>query len=608
MNDKFNTLKNYARRLTSKPGVYCMINRKEDVIYVGKAKNLKKRVISYFTSVNSGGKKQAILKEAHSISITITRTEREALILENTLIKKYRPKFNVLLKDSKSYPYIEVNITHQFPRFSFHRGKRNLKRAEYYGPYPNVSAVRNTLSQLQKVFLLRNCDESFFNNRSRPCLQFQIKRCSGPCVDLVSKEEYQFNVDQALDYLKGNDQSIIKKFIGKMDQASAQQDYEKAGFYRDQISSLKVIQSYQFVDGANRIDADAIALTESSGMFCIAVLFLRKGQILGSRSFYPQKTNMADAQEVIESFLMQYYTVYQPPKEILLNIKLENLRLLQEALSDESKSKVIIKHSVRSYRKKWIEISASNAIESLKSKLASKASIAAQLYELTEIISNDKLVQNIECFDVSHFMGDKCVASCVAFNREGFNKQGYRRFNISGIKKGDDYAAMSQALSRHYSRSLKESRLLPDIILVDGGKGQINTAISVFKDLGIIGIPILGIAKGPNRQLKEDRIFINKNKSPLSIANNSPAKFLIQSIRDEAHRFAITGHRNKKRKKLLTSDIQSIEGIGPNKKKDLLKQFGGIQEIKRASVEDLMTVRGINNNLANKIYNHFNAN
>jgi excinuclease ABC subunit C len=608
MNDKFNTLKDYARRLTSKPGVYCMINRKEDVIYVGKAKNLKKRVISYFTSVNSGGKKQAILKEAHSISITITRTEREALILENTLIKKYRPKFNVLLKDSKSYPYIEVNITHQFPRFSFHRGKRNLKRAEYYGPYPNVSAVRNTLSQLQKVFLLRNCDESFFNNRSRPCLQFQIKRCSGPCVDLVSKEEYQFNVDQALDYLKGNDQSIIKKFIGKMDQASAQQDYEKAGFYRDQISSLKVIQSYQFVDGANRIDADAIALTESSGMFCIAVLFLRKGQILGSRSFYPQKTNMADAQEVIESFLMQYYTVYQPPKEILLNIKLENLRLLQEAISDESKSKVIIKHSVRSYRKKWIEISASNAIESLKSKLASKASIAAQLYELTEIISNDKLVQNIECFDVSHFMGDKCVASCVAFNQEGFNKQGYRRFNISGIKKGDDYAAMSQALSRHYSRSLKESRLLPDIILVDGGKGQINTAISVFKDLGIIGIPLLGIAKGPNRQLKEDRIFINKNKIPLSIANNSPAKFLIQSIRDEAHRFAITGHRNKKRKKLLTSDIQSIEGIGPNKKKDLLKQFGGIQEIKRASVEDLMTVRGINNNLANKIYNHFNAN
>ena len=608
MNDKFNTLKDYARRLTSKPGVYCMINRKEDVIYVGKAKNLKKRVISYFTSVNSGGKKQAILKEAHSISITITRTEREALILENTLIKKYRPKFNVLLKDSKSYPYIEVNITHQFPRFSFHRGKRNLKKAEYFGPYPNVSAVRNTLSQLQKVFLLRNCDESFFNNRSRPCLQFQIKRCSGPCVDLVSKEEYQFNVDQALDYLKGNDQSIIKKFIGKMDQASAQQDYEKAGFYRDQISSLKVIQSHQFVDGANRIDADAIALTESSGMFCIAVLFLRKGQILGSRSFYPQKTNMADAQEVIESFLMQYYTVYQPPKEILLNIKLENLRLLQEAISDESKSKVIIKHSVRSYRKKWIEISASNAIESLKSKLASKASIAAQLYELTEIISNDKLVQNIECFDVSHFMGDKCVASCVAFNQEGFNKQGYRRFNISGIKKGDDYAAMSQALSRHYSRSLKESRLLPDIILVDGGKGQINTAISVFKDLGIIGIPLLGIAKGPNRQLKEDRIFINKNKIPLSIANNSPAKFLIQSIRDEAHRFAITGHRNKKRKKLLTSDIQSIEGIGPNKKKDLLKQFGGIQEIKRASVEDLMTVRGINNNLANKIYNHFNAN
>jgi len=501
-----------------------------------------------------------------------------------------------------------LNNTHPFPRFSFHRGKKNLNKAEYFGPYPNVNAVRNTLSQLQKVFLLRNCDESFFNNRSRPCLQFQIKRCSGPCVGLVTEEEYQFNVDQALNYLKGNDQSIIEKFIAKMDQASDQQDYEKASFYRDQISSLKVIQSHQFVDGANRIDADAIALSESSGMFCISVLFLRKGQILGNRSFYPQKTNMADAQEVIESFLMQYYTDHQPPKEILINIKLNNLKLLQEALSDALKTKVIIKQNVKSYRRKWIEISASNSIESLKSKLASKASIEAQLYELSEIIESDTLVRNIECFDVSHFMGDKCVASCVAFNREGFHKNGYRRFNISGINKGDDYAAMSQALSRHYSRCLKESKLLPDIILVDGGKGQVNIAIGVLKDLGINGIPILGIAKGPNRQLKEDRIFINKNKTPLSMANNSPAKFLIQSIRDEAHRFAITGHRNKKRKKLLTSDIQSIDGIGPNKKKHLLKQFGGIQEIKRASVEDLMTVRGISNKLAKKIYKHFNAN
>ena len=608
MTDKFRTLKNYSKRLTSKPGVYCIINKKEDVIYIGKAKNLKKRVSSYFSSAHSQGKKEAILKETNSISITITRTEREALILENTLIKKHRPKFNVLLKDGKSYPYIEVNNTHQFPRFSFHRGKKNLNKAEYFGPYPNVNAVRNTLSQLQKVFLLRNCDESFFNNRSRPCLQFQIKRCSGPCVGLVTEEEYQFNVDQALNYLKGNDQSIIEKFIAKMDQASDQQDYEKASFYRDQISSLKVIQSHQFVDGANRIDADAIALSESSGMFCISVLFLRKGQILGNRSFYPQKTNMADAQEVIESFLMQYYTDHQPPKEILINIKLENLKLLQEALSDALKTKVIIKQNVKSYRRKWVEISESNAIESLKSKLASKASIEAQLYELSEIIEGDTLVRNIECFDVSHFMGDKCVASCVAFNREGFHKNGYRRFNISGINKGDDYAAMSQAISRHYSRCLKESKLLPDIILVDGGKGQVNIAIGVLKDLGINGIPILGIAKGPNRQLKEDRIFINKNKTPLSMANNSPAKFLIQSIRDEAHRFAITGHRNKKRKKLLTSDIQSIDGIGPNKKKHLLKQFGGIQEIKRASVEDLMTVRGINNKLAKKIYKHFNAN
>ena len=276
MNQRLNTLKNYSKRLSNRPGVYCMMNTKEVVIYVGKAKNLKKRVSSYFTSNNSKEKQEAILKDTDSISVTVTRTEREALILENTLIKKHSPKFNVLLKDGKSYPYIEVNTKHQFPRFSFHRGKKNIKQSEYFGPYPNVNAVRNTLSQLQKIFLLRNCDESFYRNRSRPCLQFQIKRCSGPCVDMVSEEEYRFNVDQALDYLKGNDQSIIDKFIAKMDDASSQQDYEKAAFFRDQISSLKVIQSHQFVDGSNSINVDAISLCESSGMFCISVLFIRK--------------------------------------------------------------------------------------------------------------------------------------------------------------------------------------------------------------------------------------------------------------------------------------------------------------------------------------------
>ena len=607
MNQRLNTLKNYSKRLSNRPGVYCMMNTKEVVIYVGKAKNLKKRVSSYFTSNNSKEKQEAILKDTNSISVTVTRTEREALILENTLIKKHSPKFNVLLKDGKSYPYIEVNTKHQFPRFSFHRGKKNIKESEYFGPYPNVNAVRNTLSQLQKIFLLRNCEDSFYRNRSRPCLQFQIKRCSAPCVDMVSEEEYRFNVDQALDYLKGNDQSIIDKFIAKMDHASSQQDYEKAAFFRDQISSLKVVQSHQFVDGSNRINVDAIALCESSGMFCISVLFIRKGQILGNRSFYPKRTRMTDPDEILESFLMQYYSEHQPPEEILINFNLDNIKILREAITDESRVKVKIKHRVKSYRRKWVEIASSNAVESLKSKLASKASIEAQLFELSEIINNEVIVQHIECFDVSHIMGDKCVASCVSFNRDGFNKKNYRRFNISGIKKGDDYAAMSQALNRHYSRSIKESRALPDMVLVDGGKGQVNIAINVLKNLGIIGIPVLGIAKGSKRHSSQDRVFLNDNKMPLRLSKNSSAKFLVQSIRDEAHRFAITGHRNKKRKRLLTSDMQSIDGIGPSKKRDLLKQFGGIQEIKRASVEDLMTVRGINDNLAKKIYKHFNA-
>jgi len=608
MSQKLKNLKNYANRLSNKPGVYCMMNSKEVVIYVGKAKNLKNRVSSYFTSVNSKDKKEAILKDTSSISVTLTRTEREALILENTLIKTHRPRFNVLLKDGKSYPYIEVNSNHQFPKFSFHRGKKNLKESQYFGPYPNVNAVRNTLSQLQKIFLLRNCEESFFKNRSRPCLQFQIKRCSAPCVDMISEEEYQFNVDQALDYLKGNDQSIIEKFIEKMDDASSEQDYEKAAFFRDQISSLKVIQSHQFVDGINPVDADVIALSESSGVFCISVLFIRKGQILGNRSFFPERTKMAHPEEVLESFLMQYYSEHQSPREILINIKLTNIKLLTETISSQSTNKVNIKHRVKSYRRKWIEIATSNSSESLKSKLASKASIQSQLFQLTEMINYETQIRHIECFDVSHMMGDKCVASCVSFNREGFDKKGYRRFNISGIKKGDDYAAMSQTLIRHYSRSIKESKPLPDIVLVDGGKGQVNIADDVLKGLGIIGVPIIGIAKGPRRQLNEDRIFMNNKSNPLTVAKNSTAKFLIQSIRDEAHRFAITGHRNKKRKRLLASDIESIKGIGPNKKRDLLSQFGGIQEIKRASVEDLLTVRGINDNLAKKIYKHFNAN
>ena len=609
INDRFiSQLKSQVNRMPNKPGVYIMSNDQGKVIYVGKAKGLKNRVRSYFTPKPANDKVEAILKEIKTIDTTVTITEREALILENTLIKKYNPKFNVLLKDGKSYPHIEVSLNHDFPKFAFHRGKKKSKHARYFGPYPNVYAVRNTLSNLQKIFLLRNCTDSYYKNRSRPCLQFQIKRCSAPCVEKISQKDYSFNVSQAVDYLKGNDKSIIDNFINEMEKASSDQNYERAAFFRDQIANLKVIQSQQYVDGTKKVDADVISLVDQRGMHCLAVLFVRQGKILGSRSIFPSRTKYNSNQEILATSLMQFYLEHDIPREIILNQSLEGKRVIEQALIESQNRRTKIKDRVVSYRAKWLKISVANAEESLKSKLASKASISNQLMGLTQALGSKQKLSDLVCFDVSHHMGDKSVAACVRLNEEGFSKKDYRRFNIEGVTPGDDYAAISNAVQRYYKRIKNESQDCPDLLIIDGGKGQINSVKKVLESLSIKNQMIIGIAKGDKRDPKNDRIFLQGFKKPIDMNGQDPAKFLVQSIRDEAHRFAITGHRAKKRKQLLQSDLESIEGIGPSKKRNLLTQFGGIQEVKRASVEDLLSVDGINKNLAKKIFNHFNPN
>ena len=609
INDRFiSQLKSQVNRMPNKPGVYVMSNDQGKVIYVGKAKGLKNRVRSYFTPKPANDKVEAILKEIKTIDTTVTITEREALILENTLIKKYNPKFNVLLKDGKSYPHIEVSLNHDFPKFAFHRGKKKSKHARYFGPYPNVYAVRNTLSNLQKIFLLRNCTDSYYKNRSRPCLQFQIKRCSAPCVEKISQKDYSFNVSQAVDYLKGNDKSIIDNFINEMEKASSDQNYERAAFFRDQIANLKVIQSQQYVDGTKKVDADVISLVDQRGMHCLAVLFVRQGKILGSRSIFPSRTKYNSNQEILATSLMQFYLEHDIPREIILNQSLEGKRVIEQALIESQNKRTKIKDRVVSYRAKWLKISVANAEESLKSKLASKASISNQLTGLTQALGSKQKLSDLVCFDVSHHMGDKSVAACVRLNEEGFSKKDYRRFNIEGVTPGDDYAAISNAVERYYKRIKNESQDCPDLLIIDGGKGQINSVKKVLESLSIKNQMIIGIAKGDKRDPKNDRIFLEGFKKPIDMNGQDPAKFLVQSIRDEAHRFAITGHRAKKRKQLLQSDLESIEGIGPSKKRNLLTQFGGIQEVKRASVEDLLSVDGINKNLAKKIFNHFNPN
>jgi excinuclease ABC subunit C len=595
----------FLKNLTSRPGVYRMLDVTGRVLYVGKARNLKKRVSSYFRNSGLPPKTRALMDHVRNVEVTVTHTEGEALILENNLIKELRPRYNVLLRDDKSYPYIYLSAGEPFPRLAFHRGPRRAK-GRYFGPYPNAGAVRESLSLLQKLFPVRQCEDSFYRNRSRPCLQYQIKRCTAPCVGLVHEETYQQDVRHAELFLEGKSAQVIDELVRRMEQASEALDFELAARYRDQIASLRRIQERQYVSGEQG-DLDVIACAVRGAAACVQVFYVRGGRNLGNKSFYPEVPDGLSPGEVLSSFLPQYYLNKEVPQEILVSHSFEDMDLLSEVLTRQGERKVTLRERVRGERARWIEMAVRNAENALAARLASKMGMQQRAEALQESLGLDQVPARIECFDISHTMGEATVASCVVFDSEGPLKSDYRRFNIEGITPGDDYAAMRQALERRYIRLKKGEGKLPDLLLIDGGKGQVRQAIDVLEELQVEGVTVVGVAKGPDRKPGMETLFLSGDAAPLILPEDSLALHLIQQVRDEAHRFAITGHRQRRSRTRNTSVLESIPGMGPKRRQQLLRQFGGLREIARAGVEDLASIQGISRQLAQKIYDAFHS-
>ncbi|HEY5602061.1 MAG TPA: excinuclease ABC subunit UvrC [Gammaproteobacteria bacterium] len=597
----------FLKTLPHQPGVYRMQDANGTVLYVGKARDLKNRVGSYFHNKEASPKTRAMLAQVAAVQITITHTEGEALLLENNLIKELKPRYNILLRDDKSYPYIYLDDRHDFPRLSFHRGAKKPV-GEYFGPYPSAGAVRESLNLLQKVFRIRQCDDSFFNNRSRPCLQYQIKRCTAPCAGLISKEEYAEDLRHAVMFLKGKSTAIIEELVANMEKASQSLGYEKAAYYRDQIASLKRVQEKQYISSEHG-DIDVIACVVKNGVACVQVFFIRDGRNLGNKFYYPKHTQDAAAPEILNAFIPQYYlgqnsSRFVPP-EIIINAGLPDENLLQLVLSERAGYTVNLSYKIRGDRARWILMAEHNASSALDNQLANQASLLQRFEALQDVLELENLPQRLECFDISHTLGEATVASCVVMETQGLQKHDYRRFNIDGITPGDDYAAMQQALTRRYTRLKKGEGKLPDILFIDGGKGQVSRALAVLEELQVTDILVVGIAKGPERKPGLETLFVGSIDKSVSLPGDSPALHLIQQIRDEAHRFAITGHRQRRSKARNVSILEEIDGLGPKRRQALLKQFGGLQGVQRAGVEDLAKVTGISKALAQKIYGIF---
>ena len=581
-----------------------MLDGEGQVLYVGKAKNLKNRVTSYFRKTGLTPKTAALVKRIVQIDVTVTETETEALILEHNLIKQYRPQFNILMRDDKSYPYIFLSDRDQWPRLSFHRGPKKAK-GTYFGPFPSVHAVRESMSFLQKTFRVRQCEDVFFKNRSRPCLQYQIKRCSAPCVGFVEPESYAEDVNLTRLYLDGKAEKILQQLEQDMEKSSLALEFEKAGECRDQISALRQVQAQQMIEkGRGTIDVVAGAVTD--GQACVHMLYVRQGRILGSRSYYPKAPLAEKVSDLLEEFLPHLYLDGggRPdlPKEILVNASLEGTEVLTAALKERIGRNIEIRDSVRGFRAKWIELAQRTAEQNLAGKLASKQTLQQRFESLRDTIGLDEIPERLECFDISHSSGEAVVASCVVFDSNGALKSDYRRFNIQNITGGDDYAAMEQAIRRRYTRLMKGEGKLPDILLIDGGKGQIGIAKSVLADLGVVGVIVLGVAKGTTRKPGMETLILADQNNKVIARPQQAALHLIQQIRDEAHRFAITGHKQRRDKKRRTSALEGIPGVGPTRRRDLLKHFGGIVDVKKASVADLMKVTNINKKVAEAIY------
>ncbi|MBL8250977.1 MAG: excinuclease ABC subunit UvrC [Candidatus Competibacter sp.] len=597
--------KAFLKTLAPLPGVYRMLDEQGGILYVGKALNLRKRVASYFRVNQPSAKTSRLVNQIRAIEVTVTHTETEALILESTLIKEHQPRYNILLRDDKGYPYIHVSAD-EFARLSLHRGSKRAP-GRYFGPYPNANGVRDTLNLLQKVFRLRSCEDSFFHGRGRPCLQYQIKRCTAPCVGLIDHEGYRRQLRDAILFLEGKSGELISGLGQRMEAAAEALKFEEAAFYRDQIVELKQIQQHQHVEGETG-DVDVIACAARGGVACVQVFVFRDGRLLGNRAFFPQLPEDEEGPEAVQAaFLAQYYLTKEPPSEILIAPEPSDMPLLARAFSERVGRRVTLAARVRGERARWLELAQRNADYALATHLSSQVGTRHRLEALRAALRLEIEPSRLECFDISHTQGEATVAACVVFDSQGPLKSDYRRYNIEGITPGDDYAALHQALTRRYLRVQQENGRLPDVLFIDGGKGQLAQASELLQELRVAGVTVVGVAKGPERKPGLETLYLFGENRPTILSVDSAALHLVQQIRDEAHRFAITGHRQRRAKARTRSALDGIPGIGPKRRQALLQQFGGLKQLSRAGIEDMVHVDGINLELAQRIYDAFHG-
>ncbi len=592
----------YVRRLPDRPGVYRMFDADGKTVYVGKARSLKARVGSYFRTDRLEPKVQALLRVVAGIEVSVTNSDTEALLLEHNLIKSHRPRFNVILRDDKSFPYVHLSA-HEYPRLSFYRGSRRLP-GRLFGPYPSASAVHETLNQLHKLFRLRSCKDTFFANRSRPCLEYQIGRCSAPCTGLIEPGAYARDVESAVMVLDGRAKDATARLGRDMDRAAERLDFERAAVLRDQLAALTDIQSRQVVTRARAgADTDVIAVAGEGGEFSIALMLIRGGQVLGTTTFHP-RAPISDAPEVLSAFVAQHYLESDPPPRIYVSHAIEDAETLEASLTERAGRKIRIGKGRRGFPQRWVALAMQNAANALRMREATQAGLAGQFAELRDFLRLDVPLERIECFDVSHTQGEATSASCVVFGPAGPVKAEYRRYNIEGVERGDDYGALRQALLRRYRRRKQEESALPDLLLIDGGKGQLGEAMDVLRSLELKLPAVAAVAKGADRRAGQERIFLAGRDMASILPPDSKALHLVQRARDEAHRFAISGHRRKRARSRQTSMLESIAGLGPSRRRALLRHFGGLQGVLRAGVEDLGRAPGIGPALAQAIYEH----
>ncbi|MEZ7503116.1 excinuclease ABC subunit UvrC [Psychrobacter sp. T6-5] len=600
VDDKKARLKHLIKNLPNLPGVYKMLGKNGDILYVGKAKSLKSRVNSYFAKTIDHPKTRALVARIHNIETIITRSETEALLLEQNLIKEYRPPYNVLLRDDKSYLYVFISADKPYPRLAYGRGKGNHQKGRFFGPFPSAHAAKETLVLMQKMFQMRQCTNTFFKQRQRPCLEYQIKRCRAPCVGLVSPEEYKEDVNNTIRFLKGDSSDIHSTLIEKMEGAAEALDFEKAVLYRDQLSMLREVQAKQAVYTVQG-EADVIAIASQAGMTCVNVLTVRGGRVLGGKNYFPDVDSSEPLADNLSAFITSFYfqVTDDLPAEIILSHEIPDQVAVSEALATHFGNKVVIKTNVREHRSEWLDLATLNTSNALKTKLGDYLELHARFGALKDVLAEvtDRTIDRIECFDISHTMGEATIGSCVVFDQGGARRRDYRQYAIHDIQGGDDYAAMKQVLTRRYKK-----QPLPDLLLIDGGKGQLSMAKEVLVELGILGDTLLiGVAKGEGRKAGLEVLHFLDHE-PLDLPMDSKALHLLMHIRDEAHRFAITAHRKKRDKRRSSSVLEVIPGLGEKRRRDLLNHFGGMQQLLGASQQELAGVQGIGPVLAKTVY------